>query len=117
MGFKVFLLNLMTFLTHRNVVEKNLPHFFLCSTILGGGPPVVHEEEDGEPALQPVRGDVDELESLSGLVDPDHREVAEPVHEGRALAGAAGGVGGQQARGGPGVSLGGGVGESVIITL
>ena len=33
-----------------------------------------------------LRGDVDELETLSGLVDADHREGAEDLHHRRALA-------------------------------
>ena len=34
--------------------------------------PVVHEDEDGELAGKLLRGDVDELEALPGLVDADH---------------------------------------------
>ena len=33
-----------------------------------------------------LRGDVDELETLPGLVDADHREGAEDLHHRRALA-------------------------------
>ena len=33
-----------------------------------------------------LRGDVDELEALPGLVDADHREGAEDLHHRRALA-------------------------------
>ena len=33
-----------------------------------------------------LRGDVDELEALHGLVDADHREGAEDLHQRRALA-------------------------------
>ena len=33
-----------------------------------------------------LRGDVDELEALHGLVDADHREGAEDLHHRRALA-------------------------------
>ena len=33
-----------------------------------------------------LRGDVDELEALHGLVDADHREGAEDLHYRRALA-------------------------------
>ena len=33
-----------------------------------------------------LRGDVDELETLPSLVDADHREGAEDLHHGRALA-------------------------------
>ena len=48
--------------------------------------PVVHEDEDGELAGKLLRGDVDELEALPGLVDADHREGAEGLHHGGALA-------------------------------
>ena len=34
--------------------------------------PVVHEDEDGELAGELLRGDVDELEALPGLVDANH---------------------------------------------
>ena len=33
-----------------------------------------------------LRGDVDELETLHGLVDADHREGTEDLHHRRALA-------------------------------
>ena len=33
-----------------------------------------------------LRGDVDELEALHGLVDADHREGAEGLHHGGAIA-------------------------------
>ena len=33
-----------------------------------------------------LRGDVDKLEALHGLVDADHREGAEDLHHRRALA-------------------------------
>ena len=48
--------------------------------------PVVHEDEDGELAGKLLRGDVDELEALPRLVDADHREGAEGLHHGEALA-------------------------------
>ena len=56
---------------------------------------VVHEDEDGELALQLLRGDVDKLQPLLSLGDADHGELAEGVHEGEALARLAGHVGGQ----------------------
>ena len=48
--------------------------------------PVVHEDEDGELASKLLRGDVDELEALPGLVDADHGKGAEGLHHGGALA-------------------------------
>ena len=48
--------------------------------------PVVHEDEDGEFPSKLLRGDVDELEALPGLVDADHGEGAEGLHHGGALA-------------------------------
>ena len=65
---------------------------------------IVHEDQDGELANEllrekqawrimvkdwqtlHLRGDVDELETLPGLVDADHREGAEDLHHRRALA-------------------------------
>ena len=47
---------------------------------------VVHEDEDGELASKLLRGDVDELEALPGLVDADHGKGAEGLHHGGALA-------------------------------
>ena len=41
--------------------------------------------KDWQEALH-LRGDVDELEALHGLVDADHREGAEDLHYRRALA-------------------------------
>ena len=57
-----------------------------CSQVKGPIQPVVHEDEDGELASKLLRGDVDELEALPGLVDADHGEGAEGLHHGGALA-------------------------------
>ena len=48
--------------------------------------PVVHEDEDGVVAIEFLRGDVDELEALPGLVHADHGEGGEGLHHGGALA-------------------------------
>ena len=48
--------------------------------------PVVHEDEDGVVASELLRGDVDELEALPGLVHADHGEGGEGLHHGGALA-------------------------------
>ena len=74
----------------------------LVFPILSFVEPLVHEDQDGELAGKllrqkdrmmisdwqtlHLRGDVDELEALHGLVDADHREGAEDLHHRRALA-------------------------------
>ena len=72
-------------------------------SILSFVEPLVHEDQDGELVGKllkqkkdrmmisdwqtlHLRGDVDELEALHGLVDADHREGAEDLHHRRALA-------------------------------
>merc|ERR1719394_2045861 len=47
---------------------------------------IVHEDQDGELANELLRGDVDKLEALPGLVDADHRKGAEDLHHRTALA-------------------------------
>ena len=49
------------------------------------GQHVVHEDQDGEPAPELFRVEVNKLGPIPGLVHPHHGEVGEGVHHWHAL--------------------------------